>query len=226
MLRVFLYQGLLLQDITCIQQKSVYIVLCITAYVISQQICPPFCNNMPPPTRPGLTQLTCIQYKEQGQCDQDQLEGFCECTCGRCCPCNESPPPGVGLTCRLIGLFKACTIPSVVGYCQCTCGNCIAGQNFLDTSANLETGVTEQQQQQLTLMEQQFLEVDTAHSNRTCRDGQFPIINKPNSCESHNCAINRQMCTNSCGKLRQSDFSCKDRLADGEGKFRVTCTCE
>eukprot|EP01024_Parvocaulis_polyphysoides_P060260 TRINITY_DN654_c1_g2_i1.p1 TRINITY_DN654_c1_g2~~TRINITY_DN654_c1_g2_i1.p1 ORF type:complete len:329 (-),score=21.09 TRINITY_DN654_c1_g2_i1:177-1031(-) len=85
------------------------------------------CNDKPPP--PGIfrrTQFSCEEQKKFGQCHANFMQGFCECTCDKCCPCNNSPPPGSRYSCTQQRLFGKCNRDWMVGYCECECGRCPA----------------------------------------------------------------------------------------------------
>eukprot|EP01024_Parvocaulis_polyphysoides_P060262 TRINITY_DN654_c1_g3_i1.p1 TRINITY_DN654_c1_g3~~TRINITY_DN654_c1_g3_i1.p1 ORF type:complete len:306 (-),score=68.79 TRINITY_DN654_c1_g3_i1:39-956(-) len=89
--------------------------------------CSPNCNDNPPPS--GIlrrSQYTCEQQKNFRQCHASFMEGFCECTCEKCCPCNNSPPPGSIFNCVQQRMFGKCNRGWMLGYCECECGRCPA----------------------------------------------------------------------------------------------------
>eukprot|EP01023_Acetabularia_acetabulum_P000960 TRINITY_DN10358_c0_g1_i10.p2 TRINITY_DN10358_c0_g1~~TRINITY_DN10358_c0_g1_i10.p2 ORF type:complete len:134 (-),score=28.12 TRINITY_DN10358_c0_g1_i10:79-480(-) len=81
---------------------------------------PCLCNDNPPPSGDNDTQFTCSEQKEFGKCDADFMLGFCECTCDRCCPCNDFPPTDKNFTCMQQKEFGKCDAEFLEGFCECT----------------------------------------------------------------------------------------------------------
>eukprot|EP01025_Chloroclados_australasicus_P069400 TRINITY_DN978_c0_g2_i15.p2 TRINITY_DN978_c0_g2~~TRINITY_DN978_c0_g2_i15.p2 ORF type:complete len:572 (-),score=58.59 TRINITY_DN978_c0_g2_i15:4171-5691(-) len=93
---------------------------------VTTDYCFSVCNEYPPPPAQGDIQYTCAQQKEWGKCDADFMVGYCECTCDRCCACNDSPPPGSEYTCKQQKEFGKCDQDFMQGYCECECQRCAA----------------------------------------------------------------------------------------------------
>eukprot|EP01025_Chloroclados_australasicus_P060941 TRINITY_DN78_c0_g1_i5.p1 TRINITY_DN78_c0_g1~~TRINITY_DN78_c0_g1_i5.p1 ORF type:complete len:218 (-),score=15.53 TRINITY_DN78_c0_g1_i5:1129-1782(-) len=91
---------------------------------VEQESCPFACNDNPPPPAKGEEQYTCKQQKDWGKCDEDFMAGYCECTCERCCACNNFPPQGHDYTCKQQKDFGKCGEDFMKGYCECECGRC------------------------------------------------------------------------------------------------------
>eukprot|EP01025_Chloroclados_australasicus_P042469 TRINITY_DN4516_c0_g1_i1.p1 TRINITY_DN4516_c0_g1~~TRINITY_DN4516_c0_g1_i1.p1 ORF type:complete len:214 (-),score=15.03 TRINITY_DN4516_c0_g1_i1:376-1017(-) len=96
-----------------------------------QESCPSACNDNPPPPAKGEQQYTCQQQKDWDKCDADFMAGYCECTCGRCCACNNFPPTGHDFTCKQQKDFGKCGFDFMKGYCECTCGRCTSDGSSL-----------------------------------------------------------------------------------------------
>eukprot|EP01024_Parvocaulis_polyphysoides_P017926 TRINITY_DN178_c0_g1_i1.p1 TRINITY_DN178_c0_g1~~TRINITY_DN178_c0_g1_i1.p1 ORF type:complete len:174 (-),score=15.22 TRINITY_DN178_c0_g1_i1:645-1166(-) len=105
-----------------------YVIAVVGALLIAQvvgQSCA--CNDNPPPAGVGKTQYSCAQQKKWEKCSEGFMLGFCECTCERCCPCNDFPPPGDKFTCQQQKDFGKCDDKFMEGYCECTCDRCTNG---------------------------------------------------------------------------------------------------
>eukprot|EP01025_Chloroclados_australasicus_P029824 TRINITY_DN297_c0_g1_i4.p2 TRINITY_DN297_c0_g1~~TRINITY_DN297_c0_g1_i4.p2 ORF type:complete len:209 (-),score=14.34 TRINITY_DN297_c0_g1_i4:299-925(-) len=146
----------------------------------SLSACPLTCNDSPPPAAKNSTQFTCQEQKEYGKCNVDFMQGFCECTCDRCCPCNNYPPPRQSKTCKQLKAEGKCNKEFMLGYCECECDRC-------STESTNVTVVTFE----------------------GCDVGLVPVPSK-DICESTRCATNRQKCADTCGGLQQIDFDCMD----------------
>eukprot|EP01025_Chloroclados_australasicus_P067614 TRINITY_DN935_c1_g1_i1.p2 TRINITY_DN935_c1_g1~~TRINITY_DN935_c1_g1_i1.p2 ORF type:complete len:205 (-),score=25.41 TRINITY_DN935_c1_g1_i1:295-909(-) len=82
------------------------------------------CDDNPPPAAENATQYTCEEQKEFEKCDADFMLGYCDCTCDRCCPCNNFPPMGQNATCLQLKEAGECDELYMVGYCECDCDRC------------------------------------------------------------------------------------------------------
>eukprot|EP01026_Neomeris_dumetosa_P010746 TRINITY_DN1398_c0_g1_i2.p1 TRINITY_DN1398_c0_g1~~TRINITY_DN1398_c0_g1_i2.p1 ORF type:complete len:233 (+),score=28.14 TRINITY_DN1398_c0_g1_i2:70-699(+) len=179
------------------------------------------CNDEAPQAAEGEEQFTCAQQKEFGQCDADFMLGFCECTCDRCCPCNDFPPFGKAFTCLQQKEFGKCDDDFMVGFCECECGRCpaLTGETVPEvvvepTPVDLPTEVTSEPEVPEVVIEPQ------------CLPPLIPIFGtSPVQCETVRCAQNRQNCGNRCGGLAQIDFDCEDVSNGGSRSFSSSCAC-
>eukprot|EP01025_Chloroclados_australasicus_P050267 TRINITY_DN575_c0_g1_i1.p1 TRINITY_DN575_c0_g1~~TRINITY_DN575_c0_g1_i1.p1 ORF type:complete len:206 (-),score=18.28 TRINITY_DN575_c0_g1_i1:278-895(-) len=142
--------------------------------------CPASCNDSPPPAAKNATKFTCEEQKDFKKCDVDFMLGFCECTCDRCCPCNNYPPTNQTMTCKQLKKAGKCNKDFMAGYCMCECNLCTEESEDV-------TGMT----------------------YGDCDVGLFPV-QELGTCETARCATNRQRCADSCGGLAKIDFECKD----------------
>eukprot|EP01026_Neomeris_dumetosa_P084585 TRINITY_DN993_c0_g1_i13.p3 TRINITY_DN993_c0_g1~~TRINITY_DN993_c0_g1_i13.p3 ORF type:complete len:199 (+),score=18.40 TRINITY_DN993_c0_g1_i13:102-698(+) len=102
--------------------------------------CPSACNNNAPRSEDGTIPHTCEEQKKFGKCDSDFMLGLCECTCDRCCPCNNFPPPGEVNTCKQLQDKGKCGEEFMKGYCECQCERCTGeGSGFV--SGDCDTGL-------------------------------------------------------------------------------------
>eukprot|EP01024_Parvocaulis_polyphysoides_P006403 TRINITY_DN1170_c0_g1_i1.p2 TRINITY_DN1170_c0_g1~~TRINITY_DN1170_c0_g1_i1.p2 ORF type:complete len:291 (+),score=64.28 TRINITY_DN1170_c0_g1_i1:46-918(+) len=184
--------------------------------------CP--CNDEPPKAGKNEKQYTCAEQKAFGKCDADFMLGFCECTCERCCPCNDFPPTGEQFTCLQQKDFGKCGAGFMKGFCECECGRCAAltGEDPVTekTVPPAETPKTPEKAPEKTPVEV----TEPVAVSKGCSDGLIPIFGS-SDCETARCAQNRQKCANGCGGLSEIKFDCKD-VADGKSSaFSSSCAC-
>eukprot|EP01025_Chloroclados_australasicus_P064276 TRINITY_DN856_c0_g1_i1.p2 TRINITY_DN856_c0_g1~~TRINITY_DN856_c0_g1_i1.p2 ORF type:complete len:238 (-),score=41.31 TRINITY_DN856_c0_g1_i1:378-1091(-) len=182
--------------------------------------CPSACNDEPPQAAQGQPQYTCEEQKEFGQCDEDFMLGFCECTCGRCCPCNDFPPPGKAFTCAQQKDFEKCDDDFMQGYCECTCGRCpaLTGEDIAPMVEEPDVATDGAPSPAPSPAPQEQV------SEPACPAGLFPIFGST-ECETNRCAQNRQRCADRCGGFDLIEFDCEDESSGGSSSFSSACAC-
>eukprot|EP01026_Neomeris_dumetosa_P062229 TRINITY_DN58818_c0_g1_i8.p1 TRINITY_DN58818_c0_g1~~TRINITY_DN58818_c0_g1_i8.p1 ORF type:complete len:529 (-),score=75.73 TRINITY_DN58818_c0_g1_i8:338-1924(-) len=95
--------------------------------VIGGSVRPCFCDDRPPPE----SELECWEQKELDKCGEDWMDGYCECTCGKCddlefdgCVCSDTPPVDSPLTCYEQSILGKCGEEWMGDSCGCSCGKC------------------------------------------------------------------------------------------------------
>eukprot|EP01023_Acetabularia_acetabulum_P031788 TRINITY_DN2974_c0_g1_i3.p1 TRINITY_DN2974_c0_g1~~TRINITY_DN2974_c0_g1_i3.p1 ORF type:complete len:282 (-),score=67.14 TRINITY_DN2974_c0_g1_i3:276-1007(-) len=196
---------------------------------VPAESCP--CNDEAPKAAKGGVQYTCAEQKAFGQCDADFMLGFCECTCGRCCPCNDFPPTigeGSAFTCIQQKEFGKCDDAFMQGFCECECGRCpaLAGAvaEPVPTPSPKGTTADAKAEAEVTTTPEPVVAPEPVVVAPACPNGLIPIFGS-SECETSRCAQNRQRCANGCGGLAAIKFDCKDVSEGGSSAFSSSCAC-
>eukprot|EP01025_Chloroclados_australasicus_P031356 TRINITY_DN3171_c0_g1_i3.p1 TRINITY_DN3171_c0_g1~~TRINITY_DN3171_c0_g1_i3.p1 ORF type:complete len:807 (-),score=103.44 TRINITY_DN3171_c0_g1_i3:1198-3618(-) len=103
------------------------------------------CLNEPPNSSP----FPCSAQVLFGNCDAEEMRGYCECACDRCDPDNPTtdrfcpshctddlPPDNNQMTCLEHKVEGNCDADFMKGFCQCTCNTCPV---LIDEDASVST---------------------------------------------------------------------------------------